>query len=163
PLEQLAQGQDWPICEALLILHTIADEACAGLFAALDRSDGRGFLYRARGRELLARTGSLARIPSRLVRVLPKGTTPRDRAASVSGYAAVERPGVDTRWHKLPARHPGTDSRAGHVNLLMLPWPLRVRESDFRPVKGPVSRLSKEPFGLFEFEPSESLDLDLVD
>ena len=30
-------------------------------------------------------------------------------------------------------------------------------------MKGSVSRLSKEPFGLFEFEPSESLDLDLVD
>ena len=163
PLEQLAQGQDWRVCEALLILHTIADEACAGLFAALDRSDGRGFLYRARGRELLARTGSLARIPSHLVRVLPKVSTPRDGGANFSRYASVQRPGLDTRWHKLPARHPGTDSRAEHVNLLMLPWPLRVRESDFRPVKGSVSRLSKEPFGLFEFEPSESLDLDLVD
>ena len=75
----------------------------------------------------------------------------------------MQQPGLDTRWHKLPARHPGTDSRAEHVNLLMLPWPLRVRESDFRPVNGSVSRLSKEPFGLFEFVPSETLDLDLVD
>ena len=30
------------MCEALLTLHTIADEACAGLFVALDRSDGQG-------------------------------------------------------------------------------------------------------------------------
>ena len=163
PLEQLAQGRDWRICEALLIVHTIADEACAGLFAALDRSDGRGFLYRARGRELLARTGSLARIPSHLLRVLPKVSTPRDGGANFSRYACVQQPGIDTRWHKLPARHPGTDSRAEHVNVLMLPWPLRVRESDFRPVNGSVSRLSKEPFGLFEFAPSETLDLDLVD
>ena len=88
PLEQLAQGQDWRVCEALLILHTIADEACAGLFAALDRSDGRGFLYRARGRELLARTGSLARIPSHLVRVLPKVSTPRDGGANSPGTRA---------------------------------------------------------------------------
>jgi hypothetical protein len=163
PLEQLAQGRDWRICEALLIVHTIADEACAGLFAALDRSDGRGFLYRARGRELLARTGSLARIPSHLARVLPKVSTPRDGGANLSRYVCVQRPGLETRWYKLPARHPGTDSRAEHVNVLMLPWPLRVRESDFRPVEGSVSRLSKEPFGLFEFAPSESLDLDLVD
>ena len=50
------------MCDALLTLHAIADEACAGLGIALDRSDGKGCLYRARGRELLARTGSLARI-----------------------------------------------------------------------------------------------------
>jgi hypothetical protein len=59
PLEDLAQGQNWRMCEALLTLHLIADEACAGLFVALDRSDGYGCLYRARGREVLARTGSL--------------------------------------------------------------------------------------------------------
>ena len=60
------------VCEALLTLHAIADEACAGLFVALDRSDGEGCCYRARGRELLARAGSLARMPSRFVRVLPE-------------------------------------------------------------------------------------------
>ena len=49
------------MCEALLTLHAIADEACAGLGVALDKSDGKGCVYRARGRELLARTGSLAR------------------------------------------------------------------------------------------------------
>jgi hypothetical protein len=47
--------------------------------------------------------------------------------------------------------------------LLLLPWPLRVRESDCRPVPGSVRSLTKEPFGYFEFAPSEGLDLDLVD
>ena len=47
PLEELAAGRNWPICEALLTLHAIADEACAGLFVALDRSDGEGCCYRA--------------------------------------------------------------------------------------------------------------------
>lgn len=60
------------MCEALLTLHAIADEACAGLGMALDRYDGKGCLYRARGRELLARTGALARIQSHSLRVLPK-------------------------------------------------------------------------------------------
>lgn len=41
----------------------------------------------------------------------------------------------------------------GHVScpqraVLLLPWPMRVRASDFRPVEG--SRLAKEPFGFFE-------------
>ncbi|HTF07768.1 MAG TPA: hypothetical protein VK659_06295, partial [Asanoa sp.] len=58
-----------------MTLHAIADEACAGLAVALDSSDGGGCAYRGRGRELLARTGSLARIPAHLIRVLPKVRT----------------------------------------------------------------------------------------
>ena len=156
-------GREWRVCEALLTLHAIADEACAGLFVALDRSDGEGCIYRARGRELLARAGSLARIHSHFVRVLPKIRTPPTGRASFSRYACVYRPGLETRWHKLPARHRGTDPQAEHAELLLLPWPLRVRESDFRAVEGSVQRLAKEPFGFFEFAPEERLDLDLVD
>ena len=29
PLDELAEGHDWRMCEALLTLHAIADEACA--------------------------------------------------------------------------------------------------------------------------------------
>jgi hypothetical protein len=53
PLEDLAEGRDWRMCEALLTLHAIADEACAGLGAALDGTDRKACIYRARGRELL--------------------------------------------------------------------------------------------------------------
>jgi hypothetical protein len=163
PLEQLASGQDWRMCEAFVTLHTIADEACAGVFVALDRSDGQGLLYRARGRELLARTGSLARIHPGFVQVLPKIRTPPSGKAGFARYACVQSPGIRTRWHKLPARHPGTSPAAEHVNMLLLPWPLRVRESDFRAVDGSVQRLSNEPYGFFEFAPAEGLDLDLLD
>ncbi len=165
PLEQLADGSDWRMCEALLTLHAIADEACAGLGVALDRSDGDGCLYRARGRELLARTGSLARIHANFVRVLPKVRTPLGgtNLGSFSRYACVLGPGVAVRWYRMPARRRGTDPWAEHTSLLLLPWPLRVRESDFRVLDGSVQRLAKEPFGFFEFAPSESLDLDLVD
>ena len=164
PLEHLAKGCDWPMCEALLTLHAIADEACAGLGIALDRSDGRGCVYHARGRELLARTGSLARIQSNFLRVLPKVSTPLNGTSlrSFSRYACVQRPGVEARWHKVPVRRRGTDPGDRHANLLLLPWPLRVRESDFHPLDGSVQRLAKEPFGFFEFAPSEKLDLDLV-
>jgi hypothetical protein len=164
PLEHLAKGQDWRLCEALLTLHAIADEACAGLGIALDRADGKGCVYRARGREVLARTGSLARIPSYFLRVQPKVRTPLNGTSlrSFSRYTCVHRPSVEARWYKVPARRSGTDPRARHANLLLLPWPLRVRESDFRPLEGSVQRLAKEPFGFFEFAPLEKLDLDLV-
>ena len=64
--------QDW----ALLTLHALADEACAGLGVALDTSDAAACVYRARGRELLARTGSMSRVDPRLLQVLPKVRTP---------------------------------------------------------------------------------------
>jgi len=163
PLEQLALAHDWRMCEALLTLHAIADEACAGLGVALDSSDGGACAYRARGRELLCRTGSIARVDPRSVRVLPKVRTPPTGRASFARYACVQGPGIEARWNKMPTRHRGADLRSEHATLLLLPWPLRVRESDFRPVEGSVERLEKEPFGFFEFAPAEGLDLDLLD
>lgn len=164
PLEDLAEGRDWQMIEALLTLHAIADEACAGLGMALDSSGGKGCIYRAHGRELLTRTGSLGRIEPRSLRVLPKVRTPPTGTSlrSFSRYASVHGQGVEVRWHKVPVRRGGTDQHTRHANVLLLPWPLRVRESDFRPLVGSVQRLNKEPFGFFEFVPSEKLDLDLV-
>lgn len=163
-LDCLGDGRDWRLCEALVTLHAIADEACAGLGLALDRSDPDGCVYRARGRELLARTGSLARIPSHALRVLPKARTSlTGTLRSMSRYACMLGPRVDVRWRKLPARRRGTGPEHEAVNFLLLPWPLRVRESDFRPLEGSVRVLHGERHGLFEFAPSEKLDLDLVD
>jgi hypothetical protein len=163
-LENLAAGQDWRTCEALVTLHAIADEACAGIGAALDGTERKGCIYRAHCRELLARTGSLARICPQFLRVLPKLRTPPAGTMwrSFSRYVCVSDGRVDVRWHKVPVRRVGTDARARHANILLLPWPLRVRESDFRPFEGSVHRPEKEPFGFFEFVPSEKLDLDLV-
>jgi hypothetical protein len=153
------------MAEALLTLHAIADEACAGLGSAIDAPGGEGCLYRARGRELLARSGSLARIPTHFLRVLPKVRTPGNTTSSrsLSRYACVLAPGVEVRWHKLPTRRRVIDPWANHCNLLLLPWPLRVRGSDFRALPGSVQRLANEPFGFFEFAPAERLDLELVE
>jgi hypothetical protein len=165
PLEHLTAAHDWRLCEAILTLHAIADEACAGLGVALDASDGAGLVYRARGRELLARTGSLARIPSQFIRVLPKLRTPPNGTSlrSLSRYACALGPGVEAHWHKVTGRRPGTQAHDNGVNYLLLPWPLRVREADFRALESSVHSLAKEPYGFFEFAPSERLDLDLVD
>lgn len=54
-LLRLGEAQDWRVCEAVLTLHAIADESCCGLGVALTAFDGYGAIYRARGRELLAR------------------------------------------------------------------------------------------------------------
>lgn len=165
PLARLSDGIDWRLCEALLTLHAVADEACAGLGIATEALGGKGSLYRARARELLARTGSVARCHPQFVRVIPKLRTPPTGTSlrSLSRYACVTAPSVDVRWHKVPARRPGTEPHVNGVNCLLLPWPLRVRESDFRPLAGSVRGQIGEQSGFFEFVPSERLDLDLVD
>jgi hypothetical protein len=165
PLDGIAEGRDQQTADALLTLHAIADEACVGLGVALAAADATGSLYRARCRELLARTGSLARIPSTFLRVLPKERTPLSGTSSrsLSRYVCALGPGVDIQWVKLPCRRMGTGASADRVNFLLLPWPLRVRETDFRPLEETVHRLAMEPYGLFEFAPSEGLDLALVE
>lgn len=82
---------------------------------------------------------------------------------TLSRYAAVTVPDVAARWHKAPARRPGSHPSGPGVNFLLLPWPLRIQESDFRPVTGPLQKLAGDRFGFFEFAPAERLDLDLVD
>jgi hypothetical protein len=162
-LEDLARGEARRVREALLTLHAIADEACAGLGVALDAADGAACAYRARGRELLARTGSLARMNPRVLRVLPKVRTPPTGRASFSRYACVHGPGIEARWRKMPARHGGTDVRSEYANILLLPWPLEVKASDFHPLDEAVQRPTKEPFAFFEFAPDRGLDFDLLD
>jgi hypothetical protein len=163
PLEDVAQGMDPRVCVALLTLHALADEACAGLGVALDTSDAVATVYRARGRELLVRTGSMARVDPRLLKVLPKVRTPPTGRPAFSRYACVQRPSIAARWHKMPARHRGTDLRSEYATLLLLPWPLEVNASDFCPVEGGIQRPSRDPFGFFEFAPAQGLDLDLLD
>ena len=78
----------------------------------------------------------MARVDPGRLRVLPKVRTPPTGRATFSRYACVQGPGIEARWHKVPARHRGTDLRSEYATLLLLPWPLRVRASDFRPVPG---------------------------
>ncbi len=97
--------------------------------------------------------------------MLPKVHTPPNGSSvrALSRYAAVTVPDIAARWHKAPTRRPGTHSHVEGINFLLLPWPLQIRGSDFRPVAGPLQKLAGDSFGFFEFAPSEPLDLDLVD
>ena len=132
------------MCEALLTLHAIADEACAGLGVALDSSDGQGSSI---GPVAVSCWQNRIAGPHRptLVRVLPKVSTPPTGRSAFSRYACVQGPGIDARWHKIPARHRGTDLRSEYANLLLLPWPLRVQASDFHPLEARCSAWPRSP------------------
>lgn len=161
-LEDVATGRAWRLCQALLTLHAVADEACAGMGVAVAAAGGGNPRHRARGKELLTRTGSLARIPRDRLRVLPKSRTPAGGISfrALSRYVCLREPGVDVTWHRAPVRDIGASQ---HANILLLPWPLRIRERDFKPLPATVRRPENEPFGFFSFAPAEELDVDLVD
>ena len=164
PLADLAEGHPWELCEAALALHAIADETCA--MGAVDGpAQGPGSIFRARARELLARTGSMSRLPADRVAHLPKSRTTSVGIThrSLSRYTSTTTEGIGVVWDRIPAPRPGSGPADGRANVLLLPWPLRIEETDFVPVPGSVRRPTREPFGFFTYEPSEPLDLELVD
>jgi hypothetical protein len=163
-LEELATGRAWRTCQALLTLHAIADEACAGTGVAVANVPRDGHRFRARARELLARTGTLSRISRQRLRVLPRVRNPAGGPSirSLSRYVCVRGPDVDAVWNRIPARGVGPGGSAQEGTVLMLPWPLRIDAEDFKPT-GAVERADFEPYGFFEFAPGELLDLDLAD
>ena len=163
PLGDVAKGRPWALCEAALALHAIADEASAGCGSAVARHPGS--VFQARAREMLARTGSMSRLPPDRVAQLPKSRTTSVGIThrSLSRYSCTTTDGIRVVWDRLPLRRPGAGPEARHANVLLLPWPLHIKETDFVPVAGSVRRPQREPFGFFRYEPSEQLDLDLVD
>ena len=163
PMAALTAGEPWVLCEAVLMLHSIADEASAGCAGGPAGADGATHL--ARAHELLAHRGSLSRLPTDRVRHLPKSRTTAVGMSrrSLSRYAATTTGHIPAVWHRAPLRRFGPDLTSQQANLLLLPWPLRVQEADFDPVPGSVRRPEREPFGFFRYTPSEPLDLELVD
>src|SRR5262249_52834918 len=123
-----------------------------------------GHRFRARARELLARTGTLSRISRQKLRVLPRARNPTGGPTirSLSRYVCVRRPEVDAVWNRIPARTIKPSGAPDEGYALMLPWPLRIDAEDFKPT-GAVEGAEFEPHGFFEFAPEELLDLELAD
>ena len=150
PIDELASGQAWRICEALLTLHAVSDEACAGVAAGVSTPGDTPTALEVRMRDLLEQTGTIARIDPALMRVVPKyrtapgGITTR----SISRYLTLVGPKVSYRINRSPA---SARSAHGPLNMLLLPWPLRVTATDFHPVPQSIQARQVEPFGFFRF------------
>lgn len=63
--KELARGQHWRACEALLTVHAIADEACAGLGVAGRRGVRVHVRWPEMARDLINSRGMLGRVPCR--------------------------------------------------------------------------------------------------
>jgi hypothetical protein len=61
------------------------------------------------------------------------------------------------------SRPTGVTAPEQHANVLLLPWPLRVRARDFRRAPYELPQMDATEFGFFTFEPAEALDLELVE
>jgi hypothetical protein len=164
PLAEVRSGGAWGLCEALLTLHAVADEACAGLAAAGPPSTDRCFETRARA--MLEGQGSLSHLSPTRVRIVPKthfaarGITIR----SLSRYLALCYESVEVRWRRVESETPALDVSTGQpaYNVLLVPWPLSVRGDDFRPVPTPLGNMDTDVFGFFEFAPRAALDVSRV-
>ncbi|QQR90366.1 MAG: hypothetical protein IPJ88_01040 [Myxococcales bacterium] len=154
--ERLAQH--WDKFVALFTIHAAADACCVG-FGVLEDEDRR---VRRDDRIMLGEQQSLSRFPAELLRVLPKIRTPQSGITirSLSQHLHVDRSELTPSWNiiedftwfdrELPVKE--------QLNLLLVPWPLKVSPNDFRITKCNLGNLDAQRFGTFKFEPTESFD-----
>jgi hypothetical protein len=160
-LSEVRCGAAWDVCEALLTLLAVADEAAAGLGTGDPETWGP---FEQQARALLEEQGSLAHLAPARVRIVPKthsaarGITIR----SLSRYLALCYEAVDVRWRRvLPSAR--AERQEGRYRALLVPWPLTVHAGDFRPVAPPLGNMDTTVFGFFEFAPSRPFDVDHVE
>ena len=136
------------LCEALMKLVAVADEACDGVGAprdqAVDQSDH--FLDSAYG--FLTELGTLCvNIDRSRLRVLPRMHTPQngltERSLSLH-LSLCDASEVTPRWQSSPFLQ--SDS----MNLLLIPWPFEVLVDQFHETADAAARLPKD-FGFFTF------------
>ena len=140
---------DRAVVTALLQLVALADEASAGVGIPQSMKDP----FRTRALELLAgigthRASTLSPLlaPSQL-RVLPKQHTPRGGLTlrSLTHHLALHvGTEVTPFWYTVPQ---STTDRS--LNLLIAPWPLSLRPSQFRPATGALHDMPAR-FGFVE-------------
>jgi hypothetical protein len=150
PVDELPSGTN--VVEACLLLLAAADEACKGVGVVDDAA--RYDDFRMRALELLAGEPGPSSLCERVDKsrgiVLPKMHTPQSGLSvrSLSHNLAFCIPGeVTPRWDVAPA-----PLGKASLNLLLLPWPLEVVPSQFRPNKGHLSNMDEDAFRFFTCE-----------
>lgn len=155
------------LCQALLQLSAIADEACVGMGTPgphYDEEEGTDKDAMQKVEELFSYVDSLLRpqksgstlckeIDPRYLRVLPKMRTPqtgltiRSLSHHLSLCSANE---VKPKW--ILVSYPHQEELA--LNLLLVPWPKHVAPIQFSPTRGrkeEMGNMSEDDFGFFTF------------
>lgn len=127
------------LCEALLQLHAIVDESCAG-FGFLGDMKPRWAMIHCLANLLLTAKGSLSTLPKHCGIVIPKARTPQKGMTirSFSHHLTYHETEVEVVWRALP--WPNVEENT--INILAIPWPQKVpptffqtRADTFQPVR----------------------------
>lgn len=150
---------DRSLCEALMKLVAVADEASENVGAPADEEADNDFLLFAAS-QYLANAGTLCReIDCTRLTVLPRMHTPQNGLIdrSLSLYLSMRDPSeVTPKWFSPPF------IQQDSINLLLIPWPLDVLPSQFRKVTSSATAELPEDFGYFTCDPPEP-DVNLVE
>jgi hypothetical protein len=136
------------LCEALMTLAAVADEACKGMGVPKTEALGELGTIADVGTDLLTESGTLGLdIDRSRLRVLPRTHTPQNGLTerSLSHYVCLcDASEVTPQW--LLNSFLPVDA----MNLLLIPWPFEVDISQFRETADATARLPKA-FGFFTF------------
>ena len=124
--ENRRKAQD--LCEALIRMHAVADEACSDFgFPASPR--GEIALVHCLANLLLTTWGSLSTIPKHHGVVLPKLRTPQKGLTlrSFSHHVTFHSSEVEVMWRATP----WASMEENTINILCVPWPSEVNETHF--------------------------------
>jgi hypothetical protein len=140
------------LCDSLLQLTAVADEACRGVGVPPYENK-----FEWIAAERLLATHSLGwKIDPGRVKVLPKLHAPRSGMTlrSLTHHLALcPSEDVNAQWWILP----GGPAESTGLNLLLLPWPMKVTPRQFRPVDGGLLNMP-DRFGFFQLEPDADID-----
>jgi hypothetical protein len=154
PLAGLRRGAQPKLCEALLTLHAVADEAHRVLAVP---AAGERDAFGVRAGTMLAERGSLSHLDPDRIRVLPKSqlTNRGLTIRSFSRYVALSYEAVDLEWSMVEVGD-GSWVEGRDFHRMLVPWPLVVDSSAFQPVDGPLD-MDPEAFGFFSYAPARPL------
>lgn len=151
--------KDRPLVEALVGIVATADQACFGMGVYFGRTEPLDTVV-SRWRYLLERGSLCSRLDPSVVVVLPKLHNPLNGMTLRSlthNLALWDRPEVTPIWRQLD--RPNLEFG---MNLLILPWPLKIDPKSFRDA-GACDENMPRQFGFFTYEmPREPLDANLV-
>ena len=122
--------QLWP---TILRLHAYADCTCAGAGLSTHTYEDKTSLLNFTANMLLARRGTLSRIPKASGIVLPKMRTTQVGLTyrSLSHNLTFHQTEVDVFWRSIP----WINREHGAINIIMIPWPPEIKSKYFLPAE----------------------------
>ena len=176
PLDELYDCEtdnSWELCQALLEVLGIADEAMRGVGIAFSPLANKHQIFPDTSTEvakdislfylqanfLLALRGSLSRLPKYRGIVLPKSRTPQVGLTlrSFSNNLTFHETEVDVAWRSFPWLN--TDENI--VNIMVIPWPFHVRAGCFHAVHPAASSYMGQA-RYFHYMPDERSNDDMT-